>query len=353
MRHYLKAPHGRGCSFRITLNHKAIKNDALDAVNQSFQEGKLSREDCIKTLKELVRVLNLSVTEKRIFNSDNERIVIQYWNKVYSTRDLVDPASSRWALDRAVRAIEALSLATASYKELQDAVNTLSSNKQRRVVQSLNQLLKFLNRDFKLHKARPIKQRVKYLTEKELKLMLPHLPSEPIRLLHQVAFYTGARIGELFAIEASHINVKNNRLSISEQVDKQGELRETKTRTERFAWIEKKAIPIIKRWILAKNGIDSNTRHRMAKITRRACIAAFSGDVSKYCKFHDMRHSYAINLLNAGVGLYPVSKCLGNSQIVCEKYYLGFELTNDTLRMISSIMTKKRRKTKKLVQVSK
>ncbi len=336
MRYYLKAPHGRGVSFRIILNHRLIRNEALEATNKAFKAGTLSRHEASKALKELTHKLNLEFKDKRVFNADNERVVIQYWNKEYARRSLVDPASSRSALNRAVKAIGNLSLTTASFEELQNSVYTLIPNKQRRVVQSLNQLLKFLNRDFKLNKARPTKAKVKYLTETELTLILPHLPNEAIRFLHQVCFYTGARIGEAFALDTN--SILQDTIRIFEQVDKKGELRETKNRKQRYAFLVDKAVPVVKRWILVKGAIDANTRERMAKITRAACKKAFPTNKDKHCKFHDMRHSYAIGLVSKGVSLTAVSQCLGNSVAVCERYYVGYQLTTETVQMIKKLV---------------
>jgi integrase len=346
MRYEIRSPIGRHKSFRIMKVHESryetIKHPTLDAVNTSYHTGKLGAEEALKSLKLLVRDLYKEAGQpvlEPVFSKENQGILNKYWAAKYARRALVDKASARSALERAVAILGMLSLASASFEQLQDCVDLhFKGNKQRRIVQSLNQLLKFLNRDFVLNKAKPVHYKVRYLTEPELNKLLPHLPSEPIKLLHQVCFYTGCRIGEAFAIEASHI--KGNKLRVLEQLDKQGQTRETKNGKVRTAYIFPEAIPVIKRWILAKGAIDAPTRSRMAKITKSACRRAFPGNESKWCKFHDMRHSYAIALISKGVSLTAVAQCLGNSTAVCEKHYIGHELTDETIETIQKILAK-------------
>ncbi len=343
MRYYLKIPTGRAVSFRIvcrTDTDSPVANTTLDSVNASIKEGTLSRSEARKSLKEVVRQLNrdAGLLDKAVFNNDNEKVLKKYWEKYYIRKKIVDKQSSWTALLRSVRHIQELSLATASYDELQNSVDTLPSNKQRKVVQSLNQLLQFMNRDFELNKAREERTIVKFLTEKELKLLLPHLPTYPIQLLHQVCFYTGCRIGEAFAIEVNCINAKEGTLKVFEQIDKKGKTRDPKNGKHRFAYISAKSIPIIKKWLLVKADIDMKTRIKMAKITRNACSLAFPGNKTKNLKFHDMRHSYAIGLVSKGVSITAVAQCLGNGVGVCEKYYVGHQLTSETVQMIKALV---------------
>ena len=353
MKFYIRAPTGRHKSFRILKSgqnksqlavsgHETVRHPTLDSVNASYRTGKLGADSALKSLKALVRDLYKQAGQpllEPVFSKENQSILNKYWSAKYSRRALVDKASARMALERAISCLGLLSIASSSFEDLQDCVDKqFKGNKQRRIVQSLNQLLKYVNRDFTLNRARPVRYKVKYLTETELNLILTHLPTDPIRLLHQVCFYTGCRIGEAFAIEAS--SIKGNVLQVMEQLDKHGHTRETKNRKVRLAYIFPQAIPLIRRWILAKRSIDTKTRSRMAKITASACGRAFPGDITKKCKFHDMRHSYAIALISQGVSLTAVAQCLGNSTAVCEQHYIGHELTTETVQMIQKILAK-------------
>jgi hypothetical protein len=50
-------------------------------------------------------------------------------------------------------------------------------------------------------------------------------------------------------------------------------------------------------------------------------------------------HSYAVHLLNSGVSISLIAKSLGNSVLVCEKYYLTYSLQEEGTQMIHQMMT--------------
>jgi integrase len=53
------------------------------------------------------------------------------------------------------------------------------------------------------------------------------------------------------------------------------------------------------------------------------------------CVFHDLRHSYAIHMLEkVEVSLTMVAKLLGDSIQVVEQYYAGFALGEEGLRSV-------------------
>lgn len=342
MRYYLRKPSGKHKQFRISLVKpnqatETVKHPTLANINKAYLSKTLLRnvaeKHCLDLVAQLNKKLNLHTA---IFSTENQTLLERYWSTLYVRRRLVDKGSAKQALYRAITCIGELSLLSADYEALQTKLDAYQGNKQRRLCQGLNQLLAYAGRDFKLQLALPVKYKVKYLTEAELELMLPFLPNEPIKLLHQVCFYTGLRIGEAFAIEANCLSLDTVR--VLEQVDRKHQLRETKNRRERFAFVPAKAMPLLKRWLLIKSSIDMATRLRMAKITRRACKLAFKNTPGKWCKFHDMRHSYAIGLVSKGVSITAVAQCLGNSVTVCEQYYVGHQLTSETVQMIKAIV---------------
>ena len=85
-------------------------------------------------------------------------------------------------------------------------------------------------------------------------------------------------------------------------------------------------------------------RNKINKRFKSACRAVFK-DKSKHCKWHDLRHSYAIFLLTKGVPIQLVAQSMGNSVSVCEKHYAGFVLTDVGISAINNILTPKENKT--------
>lgn len=67
---------------------------------------------------------------------------------------------------------------------------------------------------------------------------------------------------------------------------------------------------------------------------RRKRWAEIAKKIRPELRFHDLRHSYAIELLNHGVSLSLTAQALGNSVQVCQEYYAGFELSDEGLDVI-------------------
>ena len=71
---------------------KVINDPALNSINQRYQEKSLSRIEAEKAVKAFVVRLEKKhgIYQKLVFNSDNMKILKQFWSKEYSTRDIVD-----------------------------------------------------------------------------------------------------------------------------------------------------------------------------------------------------------------------------------------------------------------------
>ena len=87
-----------------------------------------------------------------------------------------------------------------------------------------------------------------------------------------------------------------------------------------------------------KNTIDRDESSR--ELMKKYCKIAFPDDPTKHLTFHALRHCYAINLLSMGVSMSLVAQSLGNTLSVCQQYYVGFELTNDSIDAIQAIVKK-------------
>jgi len=256
----------------------------------------------------------------KVFHSEaNKELLRRYWATEYQHRDLVDVKSARNDFERALAAIGKFSLIAATKEQLQGAVAKFAKgNKQRRLVERLNTLLKFCSRDFKLHKDRPVRHLVKFVTLADFKILAAQISDKPTRLLVEAAFYTGCRAGELFALNDMSLR-GTVRLQVLRQVDRDGLLRETKTRRYREVNIIMVGVESVKKWCAFKD--KQGLRHlKLSKIVARACKAAGLPVIT----FHDLRHSYAIHCFSKGLKLKDVADSLGNSVTVCEQHYLGY-----------------------------
>lgn len=322
----LNPGHGRA-AFKIDRRPGGrVSNPDLDAINREYRAGKLDFQAARKQVEELRYRLYKEARAIRAVthNTDNERLVERYWKSEYAHRTLQDPKTARSELDRSVAALGMLSIHAASREELQGAVDRFRGNKQRRIVSALQRLLTFAGRDIKLRREKKEKRRVKSLSEREFKLVLEKVPLESLENLIAVAFYTGARIGECFAMEADDFDEDKLELKIRGQIDKKGLSRDTKNRRDRVTLVFPSGVKYLKKWLALKGSFELSDRPHMAEIVSAACEKAFPGAANKKLTFHDLRHCYARLCREKGLSTEDVADLIGDSLVVAKEHYSGF-----------------------------
>lgn len=341
------APSGRHKSFRILKLFKdgsseSIESEALQKVNAALKSMEISEAEARNHVEKIRDDLYAAAGIKNfaiVFNSDNRKILNAYWESEYKPRliNLEDPNAALSELKRSVDAVGAVSLRSGSRNELQAALDQrLTGNLQRRAVGKLNSILKFIGRDFRLIRAKKEYPEVKYVTPEEFRKLVQAFEDEKIRLLHIAAFATGMRLGELMAMESRLYNRNTNTIKVLSQIDKKGKKRKTKNRKNRTAFVFPEFKSDVERWLQVQPEFEHEIRLRISRFTRKACKASLK---NKTLKFHDMRHSYAINLLSKGVPLSHVAQCLGDSIAVAEEFYTGFDLSTDAVSLINNIVS--------------
>ncbi len=277
-----------------------------------------------------------------VFNQQNQNLMERYWRVEYeeSDRDVKDPASAKGKLQRTIFAMGNVSLVSANKAEIikQFESNRFPRNKERELTDKLNALLKFAGRDVRIRKKQEERPKVKHLNEKDMLKVAKYVnqtdsnEDQALEAMIMLAFYSGLRLGELYALTKQ--SLKGKGLEVISQIDKDDIERDPKWGSARMAFLFPQGTPYFKKWTELKDSIEIS-RSLVSKRFNRACRKIFSDDKSKWCKFHDTRHSYAIHLLQHDVSLSLISQSLGNSIVVCQKYYAGFSLTNETIETVS------------------
>jgi integrase len=346
VRFYLKKP-GKGRARYSVLRdvikpdgrrvQELVQDERIDAVNRAYKSKLRDTTSCELELAEIIRQLYLPHTEAPpTFTEENRRLLEKYWEAEYADRSIVDPDSARNDLLRAIAAVGTLSLVTATKEQLQRAVDrALKGNKQRRVVSTLNQLLKFTKRPLKLRRVPKEKRRVRFLSPAEFAKVVAAEPDFNNQQLMKACFATGGRVGEVFAI-----NVEDIRAGVA-RIDKQ--LKRDLTTTARKRGGECLAVvhPDYAKDVLAWASREDKESLRLRswpKIVRAACERVFPDEPSKWVSTHGLRHSYAIWLLSKGVSLSLVAQSLGDSDAVVQEYYAGFVLAPDSIATIKRLI---------------
>lgn len=319
-----------------TIN-ETINSKEIDAVNEQYLNGVIGYDLAVRNItkiqSDLYRQIGVN-NSPDVFNNQNQKILNSYWDKVYKDRELIDENAAWNKLQRAVIALGNVSLISATKNELQKQIESkqFKNNKQREVVGKLNCLLKFLNRDVKLNRKRKERHAPKYLNETEMLKVSRQIESISYEFstLVKLAFYSGCRLGELFAL--SKDSFRNGVLFIDTQIDSNNVERDPKWQSSRKSFLVPQGKQAFDDWVAVKSKMKIS-RTGISRLFSKTCRLVFD-DAAKHCKFHDLRHSYAIHLLSKNINLTLVAQSLGNSVVVAQEYYAGFTLNDETIESI-------------------
>lgn len=178
-------------------------------------------------------------------------------------------------------------------------------------------------------------------SKEELEKLLLILNDYPLhyRILIQLAVSTGARQGEIAALEWKHINMENNTILLEQsltEVKKKGvQIKTTKNKRQRTVSIPKGLVTLLKKYkaqtnqerLAIKDQMDPNWQDRyfvfaneFGKPVRPDSIGQWWSRFKerhkiKNIRFHDLRHTSATLLINKGVHAKVISERLGHADI--------------------------------------
>ena len=311
-------------SLEGTRRSKKLDIPELNKINELSNSGFLPLKDAKKQAQILVRQLQEAERAANQPSSPvflgNKKLMEQYLEREYAHRQILDPQSIRNDFLRAISALgNHTSLLSSTQTDIQRQINNTlktDSNKQRRVVNRLNTLLRYANRGFKLQRFKEEFNEPTYVTLEELNVQLAAAQLAPnVRLLIELAFHTGCRFAELFALRKE--DLKGKVLTVRGQLDRQGKLRHTKTRKHRKVPVGEGTIELLAKWW----GLRKGEREYLYTVKYTRILTKLLG---KKFTFHCLRHSYARYLCDLDVPIKHVADSLGNSIAVCEKYYAGW-----------------------------
>jgi integrase len=346
LRYFLIAPSPKRAGFtlvgyklkdRRTKEYFPIPNEAkaqVREINKKIKSGVLTVPDARLLLEGLIEQLTPKARSAALrashISTVNQKLFNEYWDKVYSSRFLEDEGQSmKYDLQKALRLIEPLSLATATPAEIlaQLKKSCKSVKVMRRAIDRLNQFMKFLKKPV-LPKPKPGLAQVDYLTEAQFKLMLKHVSGD-MKALLATLFATGLRLSEALALTSE--DVGREHVKVMRQLTKNG-LKPPKRGKSGDVLILPQYKTYVDQW--AKVQDKGQFRYSPFNELQRACVLA----KVKVIGIHDLRHSHAIYLLGKGASLKMIALNLRNRQDVCEQYYLGFAHTDETLEGLKKLV---------------
>jgi len=244
---------------------------------------------------------------RRTFIEGLERWIDEY--DVVSQAKAIRPVA-RYMGDRVLLGMDSVDKAREMARDLRKqgrAQSTINNHLQvvKRVLSLAYREWGWLDRPLgdKIRKKMPKNERHVYLTIEQVSQLLQAIPDHSIveKRVIALAALTGLRQGELLALDPQ--NVQGGRILLRPDQTKSGKARVVPVPEDARAWLEE--LPF------------ATTYHRLRTVWEHARQAVGRPDL----RFHDLRHSYASMLAQAGESMTTVRDLLGHSSLIVTSRY--------------------------------
>jgi integrase len=325
-------------NFQVQIRLKGLK-----PIYKTFSTQTLAKQFArqVEGDTELQRKLGTPTAQMLLFSE----AVVQYLSSTHLRDQSAPSRIAYWKDllgDKPVNAIDEYMVDEA----LHDLAKTRSGSTVNRYKSHLSAIFTFLIRDPRYKrmglknpvladsvsrfKENPAKDRFLSMSEQQQLLNACHQSRwERLYLLVVMALTTGARKGELLGLKWADINFRD-RVALVEI---------TKTGKPRHLPLTVNVIEELMRFresdefLVFKNTVSSVRAYDPSK----AWGNALSRSGIEKCRFHDLRHTAASNLVRAGRSLFEVGTLLGHSNPQMTQRYAHLAI-NDTLEMVDSVM---------------
>lgn len=165
--------------------------------------------------------------------------------------------------------------------------------------------------------AKADQARIRFLSDAEGVRLVNACPAD-LRALVRAALLTGARYGELVRLRAADVDLRTRQLYVAQ----------SKSERPHHIPLNPEGVALFKAQVTGKtgdaliftraNGREWGKNHHVRALSTACKIAKITPAVA----FHELRHTYASHLAQAGVDLLTISKLLGHSDTrITSKHY--------------------------------
>lgn len=167
---------------------------------------------------------------------------------------------------------------------------------------------------FKVRKFRPNNRRLRVLSDhEELTLFEALEDNELIGNITLFALNTGLRRGEIFSLEWSDVDLERGRIIV----------RKTKSSQERFVPANRTVRDILLRLVPTSDFVfpSPQTGGRLVDLKKGFTGAVKEAGIKNF-RFHDLRHTFATRLADAGTDVFTLKEILGHADIKTTMIYV-------------------------------
>lgn len=178
-----------------------------------------------------------------------------------------------------------------------------------------------------------------FITEEELNIIMSADPNPDLRDIYLFAFHTGMRRGEIINVRWNHVNLKEGLIRVINSDEFT-----TKSRKERVVPINRTLLALLNRMcskrksdtelLFQKDGVKFQGNY-ISKSFKKSVRAT---DINHEIHFHDLRHSFASNIVKKGVSIVAVKELLGHKDLKTTQVYmhLSIDSLKDAVRVLES-----------------
>lgn len=336
-RYRLRLPNAkrRQKSFVLEKNGHPFDEARISGINRSYLTGLIDFETAkAEANKILLQMRTAAKAQVKVAYPDVNLDILAKATKEYDKRlenGRVLPRTHKMAcagLRRCINVLQDKNLPSISVKELGGIIESKPAVSQPKLAVYFNMLLATAGRSERLHVPEQPDPDVKYLTQAEFIKVLQHIDDRQHKMVAIVAFATGCRLGEIFALtrygRQASVYVERQMLEGPPWYGP------TKTKKKRWVPVMEWGQKIVQEWLAVPEDERKYIRNlEWYEIIRRACKAAFPGQPHKHLTLRDLRHCYAIHWLDRLVGVRHLAQAMGNSERVIMKHYSGFIQTDE------------------------
>lgn len=182
---------------------------------------------------------------------------------------------------------------------------------------------KYLNFFIKIDKAKIPRSLPTFVTKEEINKIISNTLNKKHKLGLALLYSSGFRIGELCRLKKEDFNFGEYTVMI----------REGKGKKDRMTFINVRLVKILQNYINSIKDSDYIFPTYNGHISERSFEevlkrALKKSGITKDITLHDLRHSFAINLVNAGIDIEEVRKMLGHNTLRTTQIYLQCKTSN-------------------------